>query len=517
MRPQHVRGLLGAGDAASAGQQYLANLKTSYTRQGDEYVLNTAQATAGVSFQGLDFSATVAALARGDIPGAVEAADSAIVAYASLSVPVAGLVVAGFTALVAAAWSGQSPPCTAVGCGSTFGMGECPTDSTLDFTWAGIASSQVAPVPPAQPYHFSGGPDTGPSNLIDWGSYDWQDSTPLDPTKPGGPGSFEQALELVVMQVWDRLASAPQICDIIRASGLNPSLTDIATGQQLQATIWGTLATNIGALVPVFLAGWNAAHGTGTITTNVPCTQASCEAAGGIWIASDSQCGRGGVAVPCTTTTLAPQRQISHVVGSRQWNDPLSVALEALAQIQGLPVGSTLVLMVNSGPPGGQISGWDPHIGNHPPSKTSGLAIVGGAIAVVAVAAGGFSLWAYLTGQAQSEAWKKLGRTVWDEAAKSGEPLVSANPLKGAKLLGAGEAAEEPKRSGHSRPQSLLFPRDRFTKREALAWSRSHGFKASKADPTANYWRVRQFSPAKGTVVATIPFGSGGIKATIAR
>ena len=80
----------------------------------------------------------------------------------------------------------------------------------------------------------------------------------------------------------------------------------------------------------------------------------------------------------------------------------------------------------------------------------------------IVLAAGGYSLWAYFTGQAQSEAWKRLGHTIWDQSAKSGEHLVAANPLKGAKLLGAGEAAEEaPKKS--LKVQSLLFPKSEFT------------------------------------------------------
>jgi hypothetical protein len=172
---------------------------------------------------------------------------------------------------------------------------------------------------------------------------------------------------------------------------------------------------------------------------------------------------------------------------------------------------------LNIGPIKTQVDGTESGIFKlRSPSKTSGLAIVGGAIAVVAVAAGGFSLWAFLTGQAQSEAWKKLGRTIWDEAAKSGEPLVSANPLKGAKLLGAGEAAEDRKRSS-LKVQSLLFPKSEFTVAQAKAWARAHKFKAAKVEGQGEYHRIRQFSPARSTVLRTINFGDSGVKAVVAR
>ena len=291
----------------------------------------------------------------------------------------------------------------------TFGLGACDEfDAGNPFPWSSIADSLVAAVPPDTGYHFSGNPDMGPTNLIDWGSNDWQphQTGTLDPTKPGGPGSFEQALELAVMTLWDKLASAPTICNTIKASGQGG---DILLNSNLRGAIVNMLAANAGAFVPIFLAGWNAGHGVGTITTSVPCTQASCEAAGGVWIASDNQCGRGGVAVPCTRTTLAPQRRISHVVGSGQFGDPLSIAFDALAQIQGIPAGKNLVMLVNSGPAGAQTGGWTPH---RQPSAVDRHGCRQGRPLrrrPHRPAAGGYSLWAYFTGQAQSEAWKRLG------------------------------------------------------------------------------------------------------------
>ena len=158
-------------------------------------------------------------------------------------------------------------------------------------------------------------------------------------------------------------------------------------------------------------------------------------------------------------------------------------------------------------------------------SGPSALKVVAYSAAVVAVAAGGYSLYAYLSGQAQSEAWKRLGREIWDQSAKSGEHLVAANPLKGARLLGAGEPDHSCFPSGlqdaaekkSMKVQSLLFPKSGFTEAQARAWAKAHHYKAAKVEGDGQYHRVRQFSPAKATVLRTIPFGGSGIKAVVAR
>jgi len=399
-------GSIGAGvfpstQAAASAQQYATNLKNSYTQQGNEYILNTAQATAGVDFQGLDFSATIAALARGDVPGAIDAADTAIVAYASLSVPAAGLIVSAFVEGIEALWSTQPSPCTIAGCESTFNMSAC--DHWPDgnpFLWSSIAATLLPALPPAQPYHFSGGPDSGPSNLIDWGSYDWQDSTPLDPTKPGGPGSFEQGLQLAMMTLWDSLVTAPLICNTLKNAGQSG---DIMLNSSTREQIWSMLIANAGALVPVFLAAWNVDHTLGTVTTNVPCTQANCAASGGTWIASDHSCGSGGVAVTCTTKAPAPPRKISYTVGTSTYENPLSVAFEGLAQLSNLPAGATLSLLVNSGPPGhGAINAAAAAVSSSSSSSSSAgtVVLVGGGLVAAAAAA-----WA-LTGHSFS--WEAI-------------------------------------------------------------------------------------------------------------
>ncbi|MCW3134426.1 MAG: hypothetical protein N2V78_08890 [Methanophagales archaeon] len=53
--------------------------------------------------------------------------------------------------------------------------------------------------------------------------------------------------------------------------------------------------------------------------------------------------------------------------------------------------------------------------------------------------------------------------------------------------------------------QTLIFDKSKFSREQALAWAKSHGFKAETSRETENTWRVRQFPPEKCT-------GSGGNK-----
>lgn len=66
-----------------------------------------------------------------------------------------------------------------------------------------------------------------------------------------------------------------------------------------------------------------------------------------------------------------------------------------------------------------------------------------------------------------------------------------------------------------SRPQSLLFPVDSFTIREAKQWLEKHGFKVTSPDTTDRYHRFRQEEPDRFAKLRTIPFGDEGIKAIV--
>ena len=66
------------------------------------------------------------------------------------------------------------------------------------------------------------------------------------------------------------------------------------------------------------------------------------------------------------------------------------------------------------------------------------------------------------------------------------------------------------------RVQSLLFPRDRWTKPEARTWLKEHGYKSRKVDETDRYYRFRQVDPDQFTVLRTKDFGEH-IKAIVGR
>jgi hypothetical protein len=65
--------------------------------------------------------------------------------------------------------------------------------------------------------------------------------------------------------------------------------------------------------------------------------------------------------------------------------------------------------------------------------------------------------------------------------------------------------------------QSLLFPKKRFSTRDAQAWARRHGYRFGKVDVTDRYIRLRQQAPGKTRTKRTIPFGHTGIKAVVGK
>lgn len=59
-------------------------------------------------------------------------------------------------------------------------------------------------------------------------------------------------------------------------------------------------------------------------------------------------------------------------------------------------------------------------------------------------------------------------------------------------------------------PQSFLFPKSEWTKREALSWLRSHGRVYAKVDDKAAHYRFRQFSPKRCRSYGTKVWKSSG-------
>jgi hypothetical protein len=83
-------------------------------------------------------------------------------------------------------------------------------------------------------------------------------------------------------------------------------------------------------------------------------------------------------------------------------------------------------------------------------------------------------------------------------------------------LLGARENPSEVDDGNPMRVQSLLFPRDKWTKVTARAWLKEHGYKSRSVDETSMYYRFRQEDPAQFSVMRTKRFGDS-IKAVVGR
>lgn len=61
------------------------------------------------------------------------------------------------------------------------------------------------------------------------------------------------------------------------------------------------------------------------------------------------------------------------------------------------------------------------------------------------------------------------------------------------------------------RVQSVLFPRDKFTKRQADAWLIKHRYKHIKYHLTKDHRRYRQFTPVKSGHYRNIRLSNGVI------
>jgi hypothetical protein len=61
--------------------------------------------------------------------------------------------------------------------------------------------------------------------------------------------------------------------------------------------------------------------------------------------------------------------------------------------------------------------------------------------------------------------------------------------------------------------QSVQLRRPKFTREQAFAWIRSHGYKAEKIDVTPGFFRFRQVDPARlhGGRFRTIELGDTGL------
>jgi hypothetical protein len=80
---------------------------------------------------------------------------------------------------------------------------------------------------------------------------------------------------------------------------------------------------------------------------------------------------------------------------------------------------------------------------------------------------------------------------------------------------GAMMAAEEVDPSS-MKVQTLIFSKDKFSKKSAVKWAKSHGFTAAKVDEKENTYRLRQRDPDEFETFRTISF-KPGLKAVVAK
>jgi hypothetical protein len=64
--------------------------------------------------------------------------------------------------------------------------------------------------------------------------------------------------------------------------------------------------------------------------------------------------------------------------------------------------------------------------------------------------------------------------------------------------------------------QTLIFSKDKFTKKSAMKWAARHGFSVSKVDEKENTYRIRQKDPGQFETFRTISF-KPGLKAVVAK
>jgi hypothetical protein len=57
--------------------------------------------------------------------------------------------------------------------------------------------------------------------------------------------------------------------------------------------------------------------------------------------------------------------------------------------------------------------------------------------------------------------------------------------------------------------QTILFPRNHFTKMEAIQWAINHGYHAYKTDVTTNFIRIRQEEPRSHGNYYTVKLKNG--------
>ncbi len=302
----------------SLSSQLSLSFSPSLGNQAADYVFNT-DVFANIAVDPIAVANIVDLIANGQYGQAAVA--SIELTMSTVGGPV-GMAMAAVVGLLMIVGDDEGSPCTVPGCGGTFNMQECPQGNM--FTWDFIAS-QLPALPPLTDFHFSGNPNMGPTNLLDWGSWDWGTGQDTAWNYRGNHGSFEEALEQAVMSAWDTAAQAPIVCQTIQkiispppgtppgpfgpanrsdGSVMGPNPASAAT----RAAVGTTLCIMAGMLLAGFVTAWNKAH-------------------------------------------QGPQRKITYTVpqpgGVPLVDDPLAPAFWGLAWAAGKPAGSTISVVIN--------------------------------------------------------------------------------------------------------------------------------------------------------------------------
>ena len=66
-----------------------------------------------------------------------------------------------------------------------------------------------------------------------------------------------------------------------------------------------------------------------------------------------------------------------------------------------------------------------------------------------------------------------------------------------------------------SRPQTLLFPRDRFSVAQAKAWAARHRWRHDDVDVKPDFIHLRQADPVQFRRIRTVHFGGSGVLARV--
>jgi len=214
------------GDAGSAGVGLAEQLFTQGQDPG-QYVLDTASTDIGVD------PAKVAQISQdiqdGDYGAAATHVDALILS--TLGTPIAGALFEGLVAGMSALFYGPTPPCTVPGCESVIANTRpCPSALYTVYADPNVAGSSLDSYDEAAVKNYGLATSYGTCPDGTWGCF--------------SAGEFEDALNQVLIDAYNKQISAPVACGLLQ--------------KNVDLKLWGQ--QYLGTLLPAFVAAWNKAH-----------------------------------------------------------------------------------------------------------------------------------------------------------------------------------------------------------------------------------------------------------------